>query len=63
MISVCITQQSAGEPSPLSEDDLEILKSFVILVLQGEDIAQMPHEIIVGYFSAAKGLLMVEGDE
>ena len=47
----------------MMEDDVEILKSFVILVLQSDDVATMPLDILVGYFTAAKGLLMMEGDE
>ena len=32
-ISFCLDNQLQDKPSPLSEDDVEILKSFVILVL------------------------------
>lgn len=33
MIAACIESQISAKPSPLTEDDVEILKSFVILVL------------------------------
>lgn len=57
MISSCIDKQISGKPSPLSEDDVEILKSFVSLVLQGDEVEGMSLDILVAYFTAAKGLL------
>lgn len=63
MISSCIDKQILGKPSPLSEDDVEILKSFVIMVLQGDEMAGTTLDVLVGYFTAAKGLLKQQGDE
>ena len=64
MISFCVENQIKQKPSPLSEDDVEILKSFVILVLQNADeMANFSLDTLAGYFTAAKGLLVQEGDE
>ena len=57
MIASCVERQIAGKPSPLTEDDVEILKSFVILVLEGDDIASMPFATLSAYFTSSKGLL------
>ena len=64
MISFCVDNQIRNRPSPLSEDDVEILKSFVILVLQNSDeMASFSLDTVTGYFTAAKGLLIQDGDE
>ena len=57
MIASCVEREIAGKPSPLTEDDVEILKSFVILVLEGDDIASMPFATLSAYFTSSKGLL------
>lgn len=64
IISFCIDNQIKGKPSPLSEDDVEVLKSFVILVLQNvEEMTSYSLDTLTGYFTAAKGLLIQDGDE
>ena len=63
MMASSIEAASTGQPSPLTEDDVEILKSFVILVLQGDQIASMNLHVLVGYFTAVKALLVQQGDE
>lgn len=63
IISFCLENQIKGKPSPLSDDDVEILKSFVILVLQGDQIASMNLHVLVGYFTAVKALLVQQGDD
>ena len=64
IISSCITNQISGKPSPLTEDDVEILKNFVILALTDEEMTSMSLEVLVNYFAAAKGLLTTKnGDE
>ena len=39
LIASCIDKQVRGKPSPLTEEDVDVLKSFVILVLQEDDVA------------------------
>ena len=63
MITFNIQKANKEMPSSLSEDDIEILKSFFLLVLQGDDAADMPLDMLLGYYSACKGLLFMDGDE
>ena len=43
--------------------DVETLKSFIIFVLTDDEVTTMSLEVLVNYFTAAKGLLTQKGDE
>ena len=64
LISICIEKQAKGQASPVTLDDVEMIKSFVIMVLQDKASAKtLSFASLAAYFTAVKVLLKEEGDE
>ena len=63
LISICIEKQSKGQASPVTLDDVEMIKSFVIMMLEDKDQTPLSLAALSAYFVAVKVPLKEAGDE
>ena len=63
LISICIEKQSKGQASPVTQDDVEMIKSFVIMMLEEKDQTPLSLAALSAYFVAVKVPLKEAGDE
>ena len=66
LISICIEKQVTGKASPLTKDDVDMIKSYIIEVLGDKTstkTAKLSFASLSAYFVAVKMLIKEQGDE